>query len=196
MVRSEGEVERLVRDNEKLVQFVVSRYLKRYFVPGMEREDLVSWGMIGLVRAAQTWDPERGGSFSTLAYKVIERSIARGVMQEWKPEEAAVTLSLDALMSEEAGSEREESFLDQMAGEQDVESEILDDAARDVVRAAVAELPEPERRLIQWHYYEDVPVGQAAAALGVSRQSVFYRQRSALHKLRSVLAPSLAAGTL
>ena len=26
---------------------------------GMEREDLISWGMIGLVHAARAWDPER-----------------------------------------------------------------------------------------------------------------------------------------
>jgi hypothetical protein len=50
MAQSEREVERLVRENQKLVHYVVNRYLKRYSVHGMEREDLVSWGMIGLLR--------------------------------------------------------------------------------------------------------------------------------------------------
>jgi len=79
MVRTEVEVERLVRENEKLVQFVVNRCMRRYAVPGMEREDLVSWGMLGLVQAARAWDPDRAGSFTTLACTVIERMIARGV---------------------------------------------------------------------------------------------------------------------
>jgi RNA polymerase sigma factor (sigma-70 family) len=194
-MRSDRDVERLVRENEKLVPFVVNRYLKRYFVPGMEREDLVSWGMIGLVRAAQVWDPARGSSFSTLACTVIERTIARGVMQEWKPEQSAVTLSLDALVSEEC-DEREELFLERLAGEEDVESEILADATRAAVQAAVAELPEPQRRLIELRYYEEMPLVETAARLGVSRQRVVDRQREALRNLRSALSSTLSAGTL
>jgi RNA polymerase sigma factor (sigma-70 family) len=196
MVRSDRDVECLVHENEKLVQSVVNRYLKRYFVPGMEREDLVSWGMIGLVNAARAWDPERAGSFSTLAYRVIERSIAKGVMREWKPEQAAVTVSLDALVSGEETGEREESFLEQMAGEQDVEREILQEATQAAVRTAVAGLPEPQRRLIELHFFEDVPVAEAAEALGVSRQGAYERQREALRKLRSVLSPAFLAGAL
>jgi DNA-directed RNA polymerase specialized sigma subunit len=57
MVRSEREVEELVRDHQKLVGFMVRRYLQRYYVGDMEREDLVSWGMIGLLQAARAWDP-------------------------------------------------------------------------------------------------------------------------------------------
>src|SRR5438128_5530133 len=120
MVRSERDVERLVLENQKLVYHAVNRYLKRYSVPGMEREDLVSWGMIGLVHAARAWDPARAGSFTTLACKVIERVIVRGVMREWKPEQAALTVSLVALVCEETG-EREIRFVDRMAGDQDVE---------------------------------------------------------------------------
>src|SRR5439155_13892378 len=91
----ERDVERLVRENQKLVHFQVNRYLQRYFVGDMEREDLVSWGMIGLTLAARAWDPERSSSFSTLACRTIERMIIRGVRREWKPERAASTVSLD-----------------------------------------------------------------------------------------------------
>src|SRR3712207_8627730 len=52
---------------------------KRYYVGSMERDDLVSWGMIGLVNAARAWDPARSRSFSTLACRAIERMIIRGV---------------------------------------------------------------------------------------------------------------------
>ena len=196
MVRSDREVEQLVRENEKLVQFVVNRRLRRYFVPGMEREDLISWGMIGLVHAARAWDPERAGSFTTLACTVIERAIARGVQREGKPEQAAMTLSLDALVSGEESGEQEERFMERLAGEEDVESEILDDATRAAVRRAVAALPEPQRRLIELRFYEDVPVAEAAAALGVTRQGAYERQRAALRTLQSALAPAFSAGTL
>ena len=52
-LRSEAEVERLVADDRKLVEYMVNRYLKRYYVGTMDREDLVSWGMIGLLQAAR-----------------------------------------------------------------------------------------------------------------------------------------------
>src|SRR5262249_10523963 len=123
MVQPDQEVERLVRKHERLVQFAVNRYLKRYFVPGMEREDLVSWGMMGLVQAGRAWDPSRAGSFTTLAYKAVERMIVRGVMREWKPERAARTESLDALVFEEDPGDREIRFVDRVAGDQDVEQE-------------------------------------------------------------------------
>ena len=42
MVRTETEVERLVRENQKLVHYEVNRYLQRYFVGTMERDDLIS----------------------------------------------------------------------------------------------------------------------------------------------------------
>src|SRR5437870_2119209 len=106
MQRLEREVEKLVRENHKLVHFQVSRYLQRFYVGEMEREDLVSWGLIGLVQAARAWDPERSGAFSTLACRAIERMIIRGVRREWKPERAASTVSLDEIISSEqqAGS--------------------------------------------------------------------------------------------
>jgi RNA polymerase sigma factor (sigma-70 family) len=189
-MRSDQEVNRLLRANESLVQSGVNRYLKRYYAPGMEREDLVSLGMIGLVHAARVWDPQRSRSFATLACKVIEQTIVRGVMREAKPRQAARTVSLDTPI----GAEGEPTFLDQIAGDQDVEGEVLDDAARAAVRTAVAKLPERQRRLIELRFYQDVPAAEAAAALGVSRQGACERQRIALRKLRMALSDTLAAG--
>src|SRR5207302_3643212 len=140
---------RLVCENEKLVHYAVNRYLKRHCVRGMEREDLVSWGMIGLVHAARAWDPARAVSFTTLACKVIERMIVRGVMREWKPEQAALTVSLDALVSEEASGDSETRFADRVADDQDIEQEMLDSADRAAVRSAVKALPAAHRRLIE-----------------------------------------------
>jgi RNA polymerase sigma factor (sigma-70 family) len=111
MVRSEHEVERLVSENQKLAHLVVNRFLKKYSVNTVERVDLVSWGLIGLVQAARLWDPQRGASFSTLACRTIERMIIRGVRREWKPDEAAATLSLDDLMAGDKTADTQERFI-------------------------------------------------------------------------------------
>ena len=41
-IRSEAEVAELVLRHAKLVDYMVNRYLKRYFVGSMEREDLLT----------------------------------------------------------------------------------------------------------------------------------------------------------
>ena len=194
MQRLEQDVERLVHEHQKLVQLQVSRYLKRYYVGGMEREDLVSWGLIGLVQAARAWDPARSGSFSTLACKAIERMIIRGVRREWKPEQAGATLSLDEITSSEQQAGPRQRFGERLTAEQDVEGELLDREINGAVRSAVAKLPAPYRRLIERHYYQDVPVALLAEELGVSRQGIYMRQRQALRRLRAALSATLAEG--
>ncbi len=114
----------------------------------MEREDLVSWGLIGLVQAARVWDPQRG-SFVTLACKAIEHMIVRGVRREWKPEQAGATLSLDELMAGPEGERQERRIVARIADEQDVEREVLHGAGRAAVRVAVGGLRPAERRLIE-----------------------------------------------
>jgi RNA polymerase sigma factor (sigma-70 family) len=188
-LRSEEQVERLVRENEKLVQYQVNRYLQRYSVRGMEREDLISWGLMGLVQAARAWDPGRG-AFSTVACTAIEWMLHRGVRREWNVEAAAVTVSLDELISAEETGDSSERFMDQLADEPHVENDLLADQTRAALRSAVDRLPPLERRLIERHFYEDVPIARVAAEMGVSRQRIGERQRRALRQLRQALAAS------
>jgi RNA polymerase sigma factor (sigma-70 family) len=193
MARSEAEVEQLVRENQKLVDYMVNRYLKRYYVGDMDREDLVSWGMIGLLQAARAWDPSRSRSFSTLACKAIERMIIRGVSREWKPEQAQATLSLDGLVFGEDAEGREARFVDQIASAQDVEQQLLESETGLAVRSALEKLQPEQRRLIERHYYEGVPVRELAQELGLTRQGVYVRQRNILQQLRESLSPAFAA---
>jgi RNA polymerase sigma factor (sigma-70 family) len=188
MIRSETEVERLVRHNQGLVRYVVDRVLRRRSVGDMERDDLISWGMLGLLQAARIWDPERACSFSTLASVVIERKILRAVRREGKPERAAATLSLDELLFEEGTDRPSVRLVDRIAGDQDVEQQFLDSETRTVVRSAVEQLPPPHRRLIERHFYEGIPIAELAEEMGVSRQAVYGRQRKILRQLRDLLS--------
>jgi RNA polymerase sigma factor for flagellar operon FliA len=183
-IRSEAEVEVLVQRHSKLVDYMVNRYLKRYFVGTMEREDLISWGMIGLVQAARAWDPSRSRSFSTMACLAIERAIIRGVNREWRPDEARATVSLDAGPFEEEGSER---FVDFLQGDENVEAQILASDTGMAVRQALAELPEDQRELIERHYLHDEAVRDIAREMGVTRQAIYLREKLALRHLREKL---------
>src|SRR5436853_6272841 len=74
----------MVRENAGLVGALVSRTLRLFprLPSGYEREDLQSLGYMGLLRAAQTFDPERGVAFSTYAYRCIETTIAGALRRE------------------------------------------------------------------------------------------------------------------
>lgn len=67
--------ERLMMANTRLVVSVASRYQKR----GLPFIDLVQEGIIGLIRAIEKFDPERGNRFSTYATWWIRQAITRAL---------------------------------------------------------------------------------------------------------------------
>src|SRR6185437_3663165 len=62
---------RLAEANMALCVNVASRYLYR----GISRDDLISEGNLGLMRAVEEFDPGRGTRFSTIAYHHIRGQI-------------------------------------------------------------------------------------------------------------------------
>ena len=188
-LRSETEVTRLVNDNRKLVEYMVNRYLKRFYVGTMEREDLVSWGMVGLVNAARAWDPARSRSFSTLACRAIERMIIRGVNREWHPEREQATVSLDQLICGGQSEGSEDRFVDQLPADENVERTLLDTERKIALRAALKRLSPEQQTLIQRHYFNHESVQQIAQELGLSRQGVYSREKAIFKQLREDLGP-------
>jgi RNA polymerase sigma factor (sigma-70 family) len=188
----EEEVNRLVQENRKLVDFAVTRYLKRFRVEGMEREDLISWGLMGLVYAARAWDPGRGLQFSTLAVTAIERMISRGVRTEWRASEAHATLSLDELLTgEDAGDGSRERHLDQVQDDSStVEDQIVELETRLTLRKAVAELSPEQQWVVQKRFYEDRTLQEIARDVGTTRQAIHLRERAILQALRRKLNPA------
>jgi RNA polymerase sigma factor for flagellar operon FliA len=66
--------DRLILDHLPLLQHIVGRM--SYDVPGrVQRDDLFSWGMRGLIEAADSYDPSRGLKFSTHAFPRVRGAI-------------------------------------------------------------------------------------------------------------------------
>ena len=73
--------EQLIRSNLRLVVNIAKRYSGR----GMMLGDLIEEGNLGLMRAVDTFDPDRGVRFSTYSAWWIKQSIKRSILSNSQP---------------------------------------------------------------------------------------------------------------
>ena len=63
--------ETLIAHNLRLVAHMT----KKFYSPDIERDELISIGTLGLIKAVETFQPEKGARFATYAGKCIENEI-------------------------------------------------------------------------------------------------------------------------
>ena len=127
----EGDIEaeeQLITENAGLVRSIAVRFVGR----GAEFDDLCQLGMIGMLRAIRTFDPERGCAFSTYAVPLIIGEIRRFLRDD-----GLIKVSRD---KKRLGSrllfEKEKYFAE--TGREPKISELADAAGVDVFEAAEA----------------------------------------------------------
>lgn len=77
--------DRLLVNYSPLVKYVVGRVYARMTV-GLEREELFSWGILGLLDAIETFDSRRGAKFETYAISKIRWAILDEIRKrDWVP---------------------------------------------------------------------------------------------------------------
>lgn len=179
-------IDSLVENNQSLVYHIAMKIHRRLPVRH-DLDDLIGYGMIGLVEAAQKFRPGRGNEFATFAWPRINGAIYDGVSKlSWmsrsryrrlvkvkeKAEADGDTLVADQATEDLVGI----SPLAPDAAQSLVETEESTVATRvarleegEILGRLIEELPIRERRLITMVYIEGLSLKEASERLGVSK---------------------------
>lgn len=165
------EQKKLVEENMNLVYFTLSRYYPWL----LQDEDVRSVGMIGLMIAAQKWEPSRG-KFSTFAVKVIKREISnewRKTQTKGRDEKANRYYECAQKAAQFVGREQNTndigdlSIWNLLASPEDVAKECEE---RIDLQNALAKLPPRHVEILKLHYVEKMKLDDIGKLYGMSRQ--------------------------
>ena len=176
----QGAKDVLVERNLRLVAHIV----KKYATPERDREDLISIGTIGLIKAVISFD-ESKGKLSTYAAKCIDNELLMMLRAEKKK-------SREVSLYEPIGTDRdgnEISLYDVIVSDEKTienQCELAGDIAR-VLELVNHELTEREREIICKRYglfgEKEITQREVANQMGISRSYVSRIEKKALSKL-------------
>jgi RNA polymerase sigma factor FliA len=157
---------------------------------GVEPDDLVAYGRIGLVEAATRFE-ERGVPFSTFARPRIYGAIVDGIRaQHWFGRRADRRLRIDRVghdwqVAVDAGHQ---AHNDVRRNGRPMVCPPTDSAdVHEQVAAAIRGLPVLERRVVELHHYQHKTISQTAKELGICRPWTSRLHARALAALRVAL---------
>ena len=157
---------------------------------GIDLDDLVGYGRIGLVEAATRFE-ERGVPFSAFARRRIYGAIVDGIRtQHWFGRRADRRLRVDRVghdwqVAVDAGHRAHNDV--RRNGRPMVCPPIETGDVTEEVAAALQGLPELERRVVELHHYQQKTISQAAKELGICRPWTSRVHARTLAALRAAL---------
>ena len=157
---------------------------------GMDLDDLVAYGAIGLVEAATRFE-ERGVPFAAFARPRIVGAIVDGVRtQHWFGRRADRRLRIDRVghdwqVAVDAGDQAHNDV--RRNGRPMVCPPRATDDVSEQLAAALRGLPVLERRAVELHHYQQKTISQAAKELGICRPWTSRLHARALAALRVAL---------
>lgn len=171
----------LINHNLRLVAHIV----KKYSGAG-EADDLISVGSIGLIKAINSFELNKGTQLSTYAARCIENEILMYIRLNKKHKQ---TMSLQECLGEDKDG-NEVELGDVIPGLEDevideVENIILTEKIADVIKKT---LPKREYEIIRYRYGLDgqIPLTQreVAVKLGISRSYISRLETKALETIK------------
>lgn len=176
----------LIEHNLRLVAHIA----KKYTTPRRDADDLISIGVVGLIKAVSTFNAQKGNTLATYAARCIENEILMSLRSE-KKQAGEVSLS-DPIGVDKDGNEISLSEVLGTDGDE-VHNAVELSVAGEFLRSAMGRALTPrERKVIELRYGlrsgRPVPQREVAKHLGISRSYVSRIEKKALSKLNRELA--------
>ena len=181
----EAAREELILHNMRLVAHVI----KKYAVTEEDKEELLSIGTIGLIKAASTFNPDYGNKFATYAIRCIDNEILMYFRGRKKTKG-------DVSLYEPIGVDKEGNQI-HLVDVLDVEDEdVIDKIIKETQLKKVADsidyvLSDRELLIIKLRYglgdSRCYTQNEIAKGLGISRSYVSRIEKKALEKLKKLL---------
>ena len=168
------DMESLSRENAGLIRLIARRYRRLCELDrAADLEDLIQAGHIGLWKAAETFDPNGGKTWTTWAGFYIRREMRAllGVASARRRADLGAVSTSTPFYSDEPDGE---TIGDMLADESlpDADEQLLRDEVRDTVRAAVERLPGRVRTSVRESKLHGVTYAALAAEEGVSLNAI------------------------
>lgn len=190
--------------------------VRKQFNSQFEMDELVAWGQIGLLEAADRFDAKVGANFLTFAHYRIKGAIYDGLRK------------MGVLKGGAAAAERANAYMtnvsDRPSGGRELSDDVRDisdavtglamvfatslegaeglqvgdeqlpaderielEQMRRRVRAAIEKLPEKERKLLQGYYFQNKTLEEAGAEIGQSKSWASRLHARAVETLKQLL---------
>ena len=176
--------EKLIVHNLRLVVYIA----KKFESTGICVDDLVSIGTIGLIKAVNTFSPEKNIKLATYASRCIENEI---LMFLHKSSQHRNDISIDEPLN--IDWDGNELLLSDILGtdEDTVNSSIEDDAEKAVLRETVASLPQRERIIMEMRFGmktgKEMTQKEVADVIGISQSYISRLEKKIIKKLKKEL---------
>lgn len=171
---------KLIEHNLRLVAHIG----KKYNVGRSDEEDMLSIGTIGLIKAVDTYNSEKGSKFSSYASRCIENECLMSLRAQKKQQQ-------DVSMSEPIDTDKhgnELTLIDIIACEDTIADDLDTKLKCEHLRSAVSVLSARELKIIQMRYglgnTKPLTQKEIAEKLGISRSYVSRIEKKAIEKLR------------
>ncbi len=178
---SDEAKQRLIERNLRLVVFIARRFENT----GINLEDLISIGTIGLIKAISTYRRDKNIKLATYASRCIENEILMHI-RKISGQKAEVSLDEPINMDYDGN----ELLLSDILGtDEDVVLRPLeDDVDLRLLRQAVGQLPEREREIVNMRFglggRQELTQKEVAQKLGISQSYISRLEKRIMDRLR------------
>ncbi len=174
----------LIEHNLRLVAHII----KKYYSSSVQQDDLISIGTIGLIKAINTFDPDKGTRLATYAARCIENEI---LMQFRAQKKTAQDISVnEPIDTDSEGNPL--TLMDIISTEDEIVEDIYKITMLKKLSTEVGRIKDPrEKSIIMMRYGLDgmLPMTQLEVSkkLNISRSYVSRIEKKALKELRKAL---------